>query len=66
MPSRAPIRPVAVACALVAALLLALFVLRIVVSAALLVLSAVFWVLAAVLGWLWLTRRRADRDAATR
>ena len=50
----------------VAVLALALFVLRIVVSAALLVLSAVFWVLALSLGYLWLTRRRADRGGATR
>ena len=56
----------AVAAALVAALALALFVLRIVVSAALLVLSAVFWLLALWLGYLWLTRRNADRDAARR
>jgi hypothetical protein len=63
---QALVRRVAVGAALVAALFLALFVLRIVVSAALLVLSAVFWLLALVLGYLWLTRRRADRDAATR
>ncbi len=66
MEGQALVRRVAVGAALVAALFLALFVLRIVVSAALLVLSAVFWLLALVLGYLWLTRRRADRDAATR
>ena len=54
------------AAALVAALALALFVLRVVVSLALLVASAVFWLLALALGYAWLTRRRADRDAATR
>ena len=50
----------------IAVLALALFVLRVVVSAALLVLSAVFWLLALALGYLWLTRRRAGRDAARR
>ena len=59
-------RRLAVAAALVAALALALFVLRIVVSAALLVVSAAFWLLALALGYLWLTRRAADRDAARR
>jgi hypothetical protein len=60
-------RRLAVAAALVAALALALFVLRIVVSAALLVVSAAFWLLALALGYLWLTTRRAaDRDAARR
>jgi hypothetical protein len=59
-------RRLAVAAALVAALALALFVLRIVVSAALLVVSGAFWLLALALGYLWLTRRRADRDAARR
>ncbi len=59
-------RRLAVAAALVAALALALFVLRIVVSAALLVVSAVFWLLALALGYLWLTRRAAGKDAARR
>ena len=54
------------AAALVAALALALFVLRIVVSVALLVVSAVAWLLALALGYVWLTRRAADQDAATR
>ncbi len=52
--------------ALVAVLALALFVLRIVVSAALLVVGAVAGLVALALGYAWLTRRRADRDAATR
>ena len=60
-------RRLAVAAALVAALALALFVLRIVVSAALLVVSAAFWLLALALGYAWLTRRRAaGRGGATR
>ena len=50
----------------VAALALALFVLRVVVSIALLFVSAVFWLLALALGYAWLTRRRSGRDAATR
>ncbi len=55
------------AAAAVAALALALFVLRLVVSIALLVVSAVFWLLALALGYAWLTRRRAaGRDGATR
>ncbi len=66
MGGQALFRRLAVAAALVAALALALFVLRIAVSAALLVLSAVFWLLALALGYLWLTRRAADRDAARR
>jgi hypothetical protein len=61
-------RRLAVAAALVAALALALFVLRIVVSAALLVVSAVLWLLALALGYAWLTRRggAGGRDAARR
>ncbi len=66
MGGQALFRRLAVAAALVAALALALFVLRIVVSAALLVVSAVFWLLALALGYLWLTRRAAGRDAARR
>jgi hypothetical protein len=66
MGGQALFRRLAVAAALVAALALALFVLRIAVSAALLVVSAVFWLLALALGYLWLTRRAADRDAARR
>ena len=53
---------VAAVAALFAALALALFVLRIVVSVALLVAGLV----ALALGYAWLTQRRADRDAATR
>ena len=49
-----------------AALALALFVLRIVVSVALLVVGAVAGLVALALGYAWLTQRRADRDAATR
>ena len=52
--------------ALVAVLALALFVLRIVVSVALLIVSAVAGLVALALGYAWLTRRDADRDAATR
>jgi hypothetical protein len=63
---QALLKRLAVAAALVAALALALIVLRVVVSIALLVVSAVFWLLALALGYAWLTRRRADRDAATR
>ena len=54
------------AAALVAALALALCVLRSVVSGALLVVGAVAGLVALALGYAWLTRRRADRDAATR
>ena len=54
------------AAALVAALALALFVLRIVVSVALLVVSAVAGLLALAIGCVWLTRRGAGRDSATR
>ncbi len=67
MGGQALFRRLAVAAALVAALALVLFVLRIAVSAALLVVSAVFWLLALALGYLWLTQRAADRrDAARR
>ena len=66
MERQALLRRLAVAAALVAALALALFVLRVVVSLALLFVSAVAWLLALALGYVWLTRRRADRDAATR
>ena len=67
MERQALLRRLAVAAALVAALALALFVLRIVVSIALLVVSAMFWLLALALGYAWLTRRRgARRGAATR
>ena len=66
MEGRVLFRRLAVAAALVAALALALFVLRIVVSAALLVVSAAFWLLALALGYLWLTKRNAGRDAARR
>ena len=54
------------AAALVAVLALALFALRIVVSIALLIVSAVAGLLALAIGYLWLTGRSADRDAATR
>ena len=66
MGGQALFRRLAAAAALVAALALALFVLRVVVSAALLVVSAVFWLLALALGYAWLTRRAADRGAARR
>ncbi len=66
MEGQALLKRLAVAAALVAALALALIVLRVVVSIALLVVSAVFWLLALALGYLWLTRRAADRDAARR
>lgn len=59
-------RRLAVAAALVAALASALFVLRIVVSVALLLVSAVAGLIALAFGYAWLARRRADRDAATR
>jgi tetrahydromethanopterin S-methyltransferase subunit C len=66
MEGQALLRRLAVAAA-VAALALALFVLRLVVSIALLVVSAVFWLLALALGYAWLTRRRAaGRGGATR
>jgi hypothetical protein len=52
--------------ALVAVLALALFVLRLVVSIALLVVAAVAGLVALTLGYLWLKGFRADRDAATR
>ncbi len=55
-----------VVAALVAVLALALFVLRLVVSIALLVVAAVAGLIALSLGYLWLTRRRADHGAATR
>ena len=54
------------AAALVALLALALFVLRIVVSVALLVVAAIAGLIVLAAGYLWLTQRRADRDAATR
>ena len=66
MERQALLRRLAVAAALVAALALALFVLRIVVSIALLVVSAAAWLLALALGYVWLTRRCAGRDAAKR
>ena len=52
--------------ALVAVLALALFVLRLVVSIALLVVAAVAGLVALALGYLWLKGLRADRDTATR
>ena len=52
--------------ALVAVVALALRVLQLGASLALLVVSAVAWLLALALGYVWLTRRRADRGAATR
>jgi hypothetical protein len=51
--------------ALVAVLALALFVLRLVVSIALLVVAAVAGLVALALGYLWL-KGAGDRDAATR
>ena len=66
MEGRTLFRRLSVAAALVAALALALFVLRIVVSLALLILAAVAGLVALALGYLWLTQRSADRDAATR
>lgn len=52
--------------AVVAVLALALFVLRIVVSITLLIVAAVAGLAALVFGYLWLTQRAGDRDAATR
>ncbi len=66
MAGQAVLRRLFAAAALVAVLALALFVLRIVVSIALLVVSAVAGLIALAIGYLWLTRRAADRDAATR
>ena len=63
---QAVLRRLFAAAALVAVLALALFVLRIVVSLALLILAAVAGLVALALGYLWLTQRSADRDAATR
>ena len=60
------IRRLFAAAAVVAVLALALFVLRIVVSIALLIVYAIAGLLALALGYLWLTQRRADRDGATR
>jgi hypothetical protein len=47
-------------------LALALFVLRLVVSIALLVVAAAAGLVALALGYLWLKGLRADRDTATR
>ena len=66
MEGQALLRRLAVAAALVAALALALFVLRIVVSITLLVVAAVAGLAALAFGYLWLTQRAGDRDAATR
>ena len=63
---QAVLRRLFAAAAVVAVLALALFVLRIVVSLALLILATVAGLLALAFGYLWLTRRAADRDAATR
>ncbi len=66
MEGQALLKRLAMAAALVAALALALIVLRVVVSIALFVVASAAGLLALVAGYLWLTRRAADRDAATR
>jgi flagellar biosynthesis component FlhA len=63
---QATLRRLFAAAALVALLAFALLLLRIVVSIALFVVAAVAGLLALAAGYLWLARRAADRDAATR
>jgi hypothetical protein len=63
---QATLRRLFAAAALVALLALALLLLRIVVSIALFIVATVAGLLALAAGAPWLTRRAADRDAATR
>ena len=66
MGKEALFRRLALVAGAIAVLALALFVLRIVVSITLLVVAAVAGLAALAFGYLWLTQRAGDRDAATR